>query len=71
MKDKGEAAYWNHIRMKTCPVCGKQFVPAGQHAYKIRKNGSDKKACSWSCVSNWRKQKEEIKKQRKGDKKNG
>lgn len=39
----------------TCPVCGKLFIPAPQHAYSVnvhKKNGYTKKVpiCSWSCL---------------------
>lgn len=33
---------------KKCPVCGKNFIPAGQHIYKDARNGS--LVCTWTCV---------------------
>lgn len=44
-----------HLVEITCPVCGKTFIPAPQHAYSAeihKKNGYVKKVtlCSWSCV---------------------
>lgn len=48
--------YWD--RVKTCPVCGKTFLPAIQHSYKIRKKGNsghDKLACSYHCVREFEK----------------
>lgn len=38
-----------------CPVCGKKFLPAPLHAYKI----NDRRlVCSWSCVCEYRRRKE-------------
>lgn len=44
-----------------CPVCGKIFVPAPCHVYKVRYNKKEYRyACSWHCVvaneKKWRKQ---------------
>ena len=33
---------------KICPVCGKNFVPAGQHMYKDARTNS--LVCSWTCM---------------------
>lgn len=33
----------------TCPVCGKTFIAAPQHAYKDKRHQT-KKVCSWHCV---------------------
>ena len=46
-----QKAYWDGT--KTCPVCGKRFLPAIQHSYKIREKGEGghlKLVCSWRCV---------------------
>lgn len=48
-------------KMKTCPVCGKRFLPAPYHAYKVYMNVTEAKkvglcgntnytVCSWHCV---------------------
>lgn len=34
----------------TCPVCGKGFIPAPEHVYKIRKSKHYILVCSWKCV---------------------
>lgn len=33
---------------KICPVCRKNFVPAGQHMYKDARTGS--LVCTWTCM---------------------
>ena len=33
---------------KTCPICGKNFIPAGQHMYRDARN--DNLVCSWTCM---------------------
>lgn len=45
--------------MQRCPICGKEFIPAPYHAYKIDKklpNGNVTKVlvCSWSCLQDSR-----------------
>lgn len=34
-----------HLRMKTCPICKKKFLPAVFHRYKV--NG--RQVCSYPC----------------------
>ena len=48
------------IRIVTCPVCGKQFVPAAQHVYRV----NDNLVCSWGCQRKVEKEQEERKKLR-------
>ena len=43
----------NEARM-TCPICGKNFNPAPEHAYHI-KRGQKNFVCSWSCMRKWEK----------------
>lgn len=43
----------NEARM-TCPVCGKNFNPAPEHAYHI-KRGYKNLVCSYSCMRKWEK----------------
>lgn len=48
--------YWDRVR--TCPVCGKTFLPAIEHSYKIRVKGDcghNKLVCSWRCVREFEK----------------
>ena len=33
------------IRLLDCPICGKRFVPAAQHIYKV----DSQCVCSWGC----------------------
>ena len=33
-----------------CPVCGKTFIPAPLHKYKIHHN---KRVCSYKCLRKW------------------
>lgn len=46
------------LTLCTCTECGKQFLPAVQHMYKIERGG---KQCSYTC---WQKAKAKL-----GDKK--
>lgn len=43
--------------MSKCPVCGKEFIPAPFHVYKVYTKGQYKLACSWNCVRKWEKKK--------------
>lgn len=38
--------YREHI----CPVCGRQFIPAPQHVYKLARDNHYQKVCSWHCL---------------------
>lgn len=35
--------------LKICSVCGKHFIPAALHMYKIIKNGKTLHQCSYTC----------------------
>lgn len=50
----------NEGRM-TCPVCGKKFDPAPEHAYHIKRSHRNF-VCSYSCMRKW--EKGEVKKLR-------
>ena len=39
----------NNYALRTCPVCGKTFLPAPQHAYKVRPS-SGAPVCSYKCM---------------------
>lgn len=42
--------------MRTCPVCGKEFLPAGQHSWKIGNSFSKQElVCTYSCMRKWEK----------------
>lgn len=47
-----------HLQVDTaeCPVCGKMFTPAPEHALKIGEAFSSKKVCSYSCMRKWEKE---------------
>lgn len=39
--------------VRPCPVCGKGFIPAELHVYRIRlkpTSGYDQLVCSWTCL---------------------
>ena len=58
-----------------CPICGKNFVPAPYHHWKIKKKKSKgvkwENVCSYSCMRVWEKEveKEEAKKEEEKKKK--
>lgn len=40
--------------MRTCPICGKRFLPAPQHSWKINgKHGGGELVCRYSCMRKW------------------
>lgn len=39
-----------------CPVCGKTFIPAPMHIYKVRKSGYYWRVCTWGCQMKWEKE---------------
>lgn len=41
---------------RPCPVCGKEFVPAMMHTYKVFKDKYYQKVCSHKCAREWQKQ---------------
>lgn len=49
------------IRIATCPVCGKKYVPAAQHIYKIGHHC----VCSWGCQRKVEKAKEKEAQEKK------
>ena len=40
------------FKMEMCKRCGKMFIPAPQHLYKLVRNGKTYSYCSYTC---WRK----------------
>lgn len=40
------------LRETQCPICGKLFIAAPQHIYKVK----DSKVCSWGCVRKYEKE---------------
>ena len=45
---------------RTCPVCGKTFVPAPHHVYEE----SNMLFCKWTCLTKYRREKEKATKDR-------
>ena len=67
-KEKYGSLDWLHKPLPKCPICGKEFLPAHEHAYKIRVKKSDghiihKKVCSYECMRKYEKRIEEAKKE--------
>lgn len=56
-------------RMKTCPVCGKRFLPAPQHAWQIGYESEIERnrnlVCTYSCMRKWEKEHLAKKKEKK------
>lgn len=50
------------INLMNCPVCGKLFVPAPMHVYKVGGLKRGNLVCSWGCVRASEKAKEAKKK---------
>lgn len=44
---------------RQCPVCGKMFNPAPEHAYYTGKNRKDY-CCSYTCMRSWEKHKKVL-----------
>lgn len=49
-----QKTYWDTLY--TCPICGKQFLPAVEHAWKIgTMKKYEKLVCSYTCMRTWEK----------------
>lgn len=51
--------------MRKCPICGKEFLPAGLHSYKIGTNTKPKLVCTYTCQRKWEREQEEKDKRKK------
>lgn len=51
---------------KKCPICGREYIPAANHIYKIAQHET---VCSWHCVRDWEKEQEARKRRNAGRKK--
>lgn len=49
---------YHNIWEMTCPICGKNFIPAAEHIYD---NGETAPVCSWTCHLEARRRKEAVK----------
>lgn len=50
MRDK-DKALTKVLSLKKCPVCGKNFIPAPEHAYKTE-GSYGVLVCTYSCMRN-------------------
>ena len=62
---KEDGIFFEYRKIK-CPICGKEFHPEPEHAWKIGNDKKGKTVCSYTCMRKWEKE-NHIK--RKGDKK--
>ena len=57
------------LELNKCPVCGKEFVPAPQHQYKMERG--KKLVCSYSCetisIREWNEKKKKSKERQKNE----
>ena len=60
MKKKKYPEPFKEVR---CPVCGENFIPAAQHAYKDKRYPY-KRVCTWHCVLESERQKEAARKRK-------
>lgn len=54
-----------HMTEKVCAHCGKKFIPAVEHRYKIKFNNHTYIMCSYSCYREIEKKIDKNKKYRK------
>ena len=62
-----EDYYRIHNLPINCPICGKKFIPAPEHYWKIGQWGSEERTdvvCSYSCMRVWEKEQEAKDKRR-------
>ena len=66
-------AYFESLKQTTkCPICGKQFVPAAQHMWKIGNwdgvtGERTVRVCSYSCMTKWEKEHDAKDKKKRHD----
>lgn len=50
------------LATKICPICGKEYIPATMHIYKVDLIRPYRKAlvCSWKCVMEGERQVEQM-----------
>jgi hypothetical protein len=55
------------LTKKICPICGKEYIPATMHVYKVDLIKPYKKSpvCSWKCVMEGERQAEQMRQRRK------
>lgn len=57
----GEHHVKNSWEVETCPVCGKDFLPASQHGWKIGEGTKEQLVCTYPCQRAWEKASEKKK----------
>ena len=63
--------FQEHCLPQECPICGKKFIPAPEHYWKIGKGKYDVSetriinVCSYSCMRKWEKEQEAKNEERK------
>lgn len=57
-------------RPRKCPVCGRMYIPAPYHIYKVLIKTNYRLVCSWSCVMKHERELERLKKEKKQRKSN-
>lgn len=56
-------SYYESLKKtEICPICGKHFIPAVEHMWKIGgwshiEDGRTEKVCSYTCMRKWEKEK--------------
>ena len=53
------------IPEKTCPQCGKKFIPAPEHAFFIKQNHAKRYFCKYTCMCHYRDEQKEKRKYKK------
>ena len=56
------------IKTKICPVCGREFIVAPNHAYKRNIHKKTTLICSYHCLLEFDRQREKTALQTKGEK---
>ena len=61
--------YWRKRPPVECPICGKKYIPAPEHAWKIgptkeRDGSRPTLVCSYTCMRVWEKEMERKEKER-------
>ena len=51
------------IALRVCPVCGKEFIPAPQHVYKVTKWSPP--VCSYHCMMDGRRKRDARRQKKK------
>lgn len=47
------------MKFNVCPICGKNFIPAPEHGWRVGSEKEYKLVCSYTCMRVWEKEKYE------------